>query len=133
MARFELDASEFDRLVETIKQFPGDAEKAINEVFEADGSKLVHDEIMLLMPVSGAHWRGKAPAAKSAKSLAIDLGNLAFTVRSSKKYGYLYFPDDGTNTKRHVGNQQFFLQGGENKQSEIIDLCIGRMVSEFEK
>ena len=133
MARFEIDSREFDRLINAVRNFPGDVEKVINEVFRKEGGQLVHDEIKRLMPVSGAYWKGKAPAAKSAESLKITKSHLAFTVKPSDGYGYLYFPDDGTNTYTHVGNQQFFLRGGENKQSEIIDRCIGQMIAEFDK
>lgn len=133
MAWFEMDAKEVERLYNTIKNFPGNAEKSINDVFHNEAPLLVQEEIKRLMPVSGKTWKGKAPAAKTAKSLTEDKGNLSFTVRSNGKYNYLYFPDDGTNTRRHVGNQQFFKRGGENKQSEIVDRCINRIVKDFEK
>lgn len=131
MAWFEMDAKEVERLYNTVKNFPGNAEKSINDVFHNEAPKLVSEEIKRLMPVSGKTWKGKAPAAKTAKSLTEDKGNLSFTVRSNGKYDYLYFPDDGTNTRRHVGNQQFFKRGGENKQTEIVDRCINRIVKDF--
>lgn len=132
MARFEMDAKEVERLFNTVKNFPGNAEKSINEVFHNDAPPIVSEEIKRLMPVSGKTWKGKAPAAKSAKSLTDETANLSFTVKTTGKYHYLYFPDDGTNTKRHVGNQQFFQRGGENKQTEIVDRCISRIVKDFE-
>jgi hypothetical protein len=133
MARFEMDAKEVERLFNTVKNFPGNAEKSINEVFHNDAPPIVSEEIKRLMPVSGKTWKGKAPAAKSAKSLTDETGNLSFAVKTTGKYHYLYFPDDGTNTKRHVGNQQFFQRGGENKQTEIVDRCISRIVNDFGK
>lgn len=133
MARFEMDAKEVERLFNTVKNFPGNAEKSINEVFHNDAPPIVSEEIKRLMPVSGKSWKGKAPAAKSAKSLTDETANLSFTVKTTDKYHYLYFPDDGTNTKRHVGNQQFFQHGGENKQTEIVDRCINRIVNDFIK
>ena len=131
MARFEMDAKEVERLYNTVKNFPGNAEKSINDVFHNDAPPLVSEEIKRLMPVSGKSWKGKAPAAKSAKSLTDETANLSFTVKTTGKYHYLYFPDDGSNTRRHVGNQQFFQHGGENKQSEIVDRCINRIVEDF--
>lgn len=133
MARFEMDAKEVERLFNTVKNFPGNAEKSINEVFHNDAPPIVSEEIKRLMPVSGKSWKGKAPAAKGAKSLTDETANLSFTVKTTGKYHYLYFPDDGTNTKRHVGNQQFFQRGGENKQTEIVDRCINRIVNDFIK
>ena len=69
MAVFRLDATEYDRLVKAIKNFPGDAEKAINEVLHGEGSQLIQESVKNLMPVSGRKWKGKKTAAKSANSL----------------------------------------------------------------
>lgn len=133
MARFEMDSKEVDRLFGALKNFPGNAEEAINEVFHNDAPQMVAEEIKLLMPVSGKMWKGKKPAAKTANSLTDEKANLAFTVKTKGDYHYLYFPDDGTNTRRHAGDQQFFNRGGENKQSEIVDCCITRLVNAFEQ
>lgn len=134
MARFDIDAKEVDRLVQVLQKYQGNTENAINDVLHNEAGQLIHDEIKLLMPVSGKTWKGKAPAAKTAKSLTIDTKqNLAVTVKTTARYHYLWFPDDGSNTYLHFGNQQFFRKGGENKQSEIIDRCIKRLVDEFEK
>lgn len=133
MARFEMDATEFDRLQQAIKNFPGNAEEAINDVLHNEGGELIQTEIRRLMPVSGKSWKGKKPPAKKGKSLRQDNGNLAVTIRTTANYHYLYFPDDGTNTRNHAGNKQFFMRGGENKQSEIVDRCITRLVTDFEQ
>ena len=132
MAVFRFDATEYDRLVKAIKNFPGDAEKAINEVLHGEGSQLIQKAVKNLMPVSGREWKGKKAAAKSANSLTDLKGNLFVTVHTRNNYGYLYFPDDGTNTRRHAGNQQFFLKGAEAQQEEIIDLCLNKLVDSFE-
>lgn len=131
MAWFEMDAKEAERLYNTVKNFPGNAEKSINDVFHNEAPELVEESIKWLMPMSGKTWTGKAPPARTSKSLAKDTANLSFTVRSNGKYNYLYFPDDGTNTRRHVGNQQFFKRGGEMRQTEIVDRCINRIVKDF--
>ncbi len=132
MAVFRFDATEFDRLQNAIKNFPGDAEEVINDVLHTEGSQLIQDAIRNLMPESGRTWKGKKPAAKSAKSLTDLKGNLFVEVRATKNYQYLYFPDDGTNTRRHAGNQQFFLKGGESQQETIVDLCIKKLTDSFE-
>lgn len=132
MAVFRVDATEFERLQNAIKNFPGDAETVINEVLHGEGSQLLQDSIRNLMPVSGREWKGKKPAAKSAKSLTDLKGNLFVEVITTKNYQYLYFPDDGTNTKKHAGNQQFFLKGAEARQEAIIDLCINKLITAFE-
>ena len=133
MARFEMDTKEVERLHQAIRNFPGNAEDAINDVFHNEAPPIVSEEIRRLMPTSGKRWNGKAPAAKSAKSLTDETANLSFTVKTTGKYHYLYFPDDGSNTRRHVGDQQFFQRGGEEKQPEIVDRCITRIKTNFEK
>ena len=132
MARFDMDTKEVERLYKAIRNFPGEAEEAINDVFHNEAPPIVSEEIKRLMPTSGRMWSGKPKAAKGAKSLTDETANLSFTVKTTSKYHYLYFPDDGSNTKRHVGNQQFFQRGGEAKQSEIVDRCITRITKNFE-
>lgn len=132
MAVFRIDTNEFERLQNAIKNFPGDAETIINEVLHTEGSQLIQDAIRNLMPVSGREWKGKKPAAKDAKSLTDIKGNLFVWVKTTSNYHYLYFPDDGTTTKRHTGNQQFFLKGAEEQQETIIDLCVNKLINSFE-
>lgn len=133
-----MDTKEVERLFNAVRNFPGTAETAINEVFHNDAPPIVSEEIKRLMPSSDPAdvWIGKLPHAKLSKSVAgrpAEMKNLAFTVGTTAKYHYLYFPDDGSNTIRHAGNQQFFQRGGENKQAEIADRCIMRITSDFEK
>ncbi len=132
MARFEMDTKEVERLHQAIRNFPGNAEDAINDVFHNEAPGMVSESIMLLMPMSGRKWNGKAPAARTAKSLTDETANLSFTVKTTGKYHYLYFPDDGENTRRHVGDQQFFQRGGEMREAEIVDRCITRITKNFE-
>lgn len=127
MAVFQIDATEVERLEGVIKNFPDDAEKVINEIFHNEGSKLIQESIRNLIPVSGRNWNGKKAPAKAGGSLTDVKENLSITVKTTKNYQYLYFPDDGTNTRRHAGNQQFFLKGAEAQQSTIVELCINRL------
>lgn len=127
-----MDSTEVERLYNAIRNFPGTAEKSINDVFHNDAPPMVEERIRLLMPMSGRSWAGKSAPARTSKSLTKETGNLAFTVKTKGAYHYLYFPDDGSNTRNHVGNQRFFERGGEMTQTEIVDLCITRIVSDFE-
>lgn len=133
MAVFRMNQEEFHRVQQAIKAFQGDAERVINDVLHNEGGPLILDEIKNLMPVSKRQWNGKKVSAKSGKSLMITGDNLSVTVKTTKNYQYLYFPDDGTNTRKHVGNQQFFLHGAENKTEEIINRCIDGLVDTFEE
>lgn len=132
MATFRLNQEDFERLLNAMKDFQGDAVQTINEVLHNEGGQLIHDEIKRLMPMSGKRWKGKKTPAKTSNSLVIVGGNLSVTVTTKKAYQYLYFPDDGSNTRRHAGNQQFFLNGGENQKEEILNRCINRLVGSFE-
>lgn len=130
MSRFTLNADEFDRVQEAIKKFPGNAEKAINEVLHGQGAELIEARIRKYMPVSD---KKKGSHAVDAKSLTPVGSNLAVTIKSTNKYHYLYFPDDGTNTRRHVGNQQFFLRGAEDESGAIVDILTEKLTQSFEE
>ena len=132
MSSFGLSAAEFEKLQQAIKNFPGDAEKEINEVLHNEASLLIQDAIRRLMPVSGKKWKGKPLGAQEGNSLTDTKINLGIIVRTQKKYQYLYFPDDGTNTRKHAGNQQFFAKGGESQKEEIINRCMARLMNNFE-
>ena len=128
----KINFADADKLQDALKEYQGNAEDAINEVLHNEGGGLIQEAIKRLMPKSGKSWRGKAPAAKSSNSLRNINENLSVTVTTNKKYQYLYFPNDGTNTRRHVGNQRFFEKGGEAVQSEIIERCISKLTNNFE-
>ena len=130
-----LDAKEFDALVAKVKDFGDGAEGVINEVFEEFGTKEVEEKIQQLLPSSGRTWKGKARAAKSTQPFRDEMGNLSFTVRSKPRYQYLYFPDDGTNTRRHIGKdgkpRRFMQRGAEQAKQPIIERCIASLVKDF--
>lgn len=130
MSRLTLNAEDFDKVLKAIEQFPGNAEKAINEVLHGEGAEIIQERIRKYMPVSD---KKKGSHAVDSKSLTPVGTNLAVTVKSTNKFHYLYFPDDGTNTRRHVGNQQFFLRGAEDASGEIVDILTGKLTQTFEE
>ena len=125
--RFEMDAKQVDSLMDAIKAFDGDAEKVINEEFESYGAPLVEESIQRILPVSGRTWKGKKAGAKSAKPFMHDMQNLGFIVRTKSAYDYLYFPDDGSNTRKRRGNQRFMIRGAEEATPKIVDRCLARL------
>ena len=133
MSKMSLDISQFDTLQKAMKEYQGDTEQTINDVLHNQAGQLIHDAIKPLIPRSGKEWKGKKPPARTSNSLQKVNEHLAVTVKSRKDYGYLYFPDDGTNTRRHVGNQQFFKRGGESQTDEIINRCVKKLVNNFGK
>ncbi len=122
---YNVNFSEAERLEQALKEYQGNTEAAINEVLHSsEVSELAYDEIKRLMPVSK---KSKGSHAKMSKSLRSTPENLALIVRSAKAYQYLYFPDDGTNTRRHVGNQRFFARGAEAATGDIVERCIKKL------
>lgn len=126
----KIDFSEIERLQEAMEAFQGNTEATINDVLHNFAGDKAQEEIYRLMPVS---HKKKGRHAKHSKSLMNVNGNLAVTVTTTGKFGYLYFPDDGTNTRHHAGNQRFFERGGEAVQDEIIERCITKLTETFEK
>lgn len=131
MSVLALNAEAIENLEKAMVDFQGDTEKTINDVLHNEASPLIQDAIRRLIPESKKNWKGKKAAAASGKSLTDVKENLSVTVKTTKSYQYLYFPDDGTNTRRHVGNQQFFQRGGESQIDEITDRCITRLTENF--
>lgn len=132
MTLFYIEKEAFERLQSAMENYVGNSEDIINDVLHNQAGQLILDEIKRLMPMSNRNWNGKKAPAKTGKSLMIVNGNLSVTVKTTKKFQYLYFPDDGTNTRNHAGNQQFFLHGAENQTDEIINRCINILGVKFE-
>ena len=128
---FELNAQGVDKLHNALQEYEGDAESVINDVLHNQAGDLAQEAIRRLMPSSGKRWRGKKPAAKSSQSMRNDKANLELTVRNTSNYAYLYFPNDGSNTRRHAGQQFFFERGGESVVDDIIDRCVEKLVNKL--
>lgn len=133
---FELDEKQFEALERAMQNYGDQAGRAVDDVLHNEGGKLISDEITRLLPVSGRKWKGKKTAAKQAQPFMQENGSMSVTVKTKSAYNYLYFPDDGTNTKRHIGYKgnprEFMMHGAENQTSEIIDRCINRLIRTWE-
>ena len=130
---WKIDISGVEQLEERMREYEGNVETAINDVLHNEAGPLMEDSIRRLIPVSGAKWAGKKGPAKTSKSLLQKNSNLAVLVGTTSNYQYLYFPNDGTNTRRHVGQQFFFEEGGEAVKDDIIERCISKLTNNFEK
>lgn len=133
---FRLDAEQFDRLQQAISNYAGNAGRTIDDVLHNEGGKLISDAIMRLLPESGRKWRGKKAAAKRTQPFLQENGSLSVTIKTKPAYHYLYFPDDGTNTKRHIGYKgrprEFMFKGADSRTEKIMDLCIQRLIDKWE-
>lgn len=133
MGWYETDLSGVDQLQDAMEQYAGHAGPIIDEVLHGDAAEVIKGEIAMLIPSSGRTWRRKPAPASAAMPAAFsqDNGPLSVTIAARNKYGYLYFPDDGSDTMHHAGNQQFMMRGAENASEKVIDLCIGKLTEEF--
>lgn len=129
--KFSLDTSNIDKLTKAMEEYQGNTEEVVNRVLHTEAGAMIEEGILQLMPVSGRTWKGKPGAAKTSKSLMSENGNLSVTVKTTKKYQYLYFPDSGTHTRKPTDNQQFFRRGGESRTDEIIEMCINELTKIF--
>lgn len=129
-----LDAKQFDVLAEKLKQLPGDAEAAVNEVLHKKAGPLIYKKINPLIHPSGRTFKGHLASARNSDwPHFITSENLAVTVTTKSKFNYLYFPDDGSNTRRHRGNQEFFVRGAEAATDEILQVCLNEIAKRLEK
>lgn len=131
MAAFNVDYSGLDELSQAMEKYGDESIKIITEVLHNEGAKEIQDKIRNLLPASGRRWKGKKAPARSVNPFTQTNGVLEVTVKSTGAYGYLYFPDDGSNTQRHAGNQQFMKKGAEDATGRIIDLCLGKLTEKL--
>lgn len=129
---FTLDASELDALQSRMASFGAGAGQIVDSVLHGEGAEEIKKEIKPLIHASGRSWAGKKSSATSANPFTQENGQLSVTIVSRGAYHYLYFPDDGSNTIRHAGNQQFMMRGAENASEQIIDLCTEKLIEKME-
>lgn len=134
MARntFTLEAAQIERLQKAMANCAGYAGRTIDDVLHNEGGRIINDSIMNLLPASGRNWKGKKAAARSAKPFTQENGSLSVTIKTKSAYHYLYFPDDGTSTTRHVGYKgkprEFMRRGAESQTAKIMDLCVNKLI-----
>ena len=131
---FQMEGTDFDALQKAMLEYGAGSGQIVADVFEDYGAPLIREEIKRLIPESGRTWRGKKKAAKQADSLMSQVFRTAdpsIYTRSRPAYGYLYFPDDGSYTKRHVGNQNFMGRGQDAATNRIIDRCLAKLADNF--
>lgn len=133
MGWFEFDAGSIDDLYEKMVSYGTGSGQIIDKVLRSEGAEEIKKQIARLLPSSGRHWKGKAPAASSAMPGRFDQdnGELSVTIAARGKYHYLYFPDDGSNTRKHAGNKQFMLHGAESAAPKVVEMCVGKLAEAF--
>ena len=133
MAWFETDFKAIESLQKHMEKFGQGSGQIVDDVIHGEGAEDIKKAIVPLIPRSGRKWKGKGAPAASAmpRSFVQDNEQLSVTIAARGKYGYLYFPDDGTNTRKHAGNLQFMRRGAEAAADQVIDRCIKRLIENF--
>lgn len=134
MSQFMMDTKDYDRIEQKVMSFSdgSKAEKIINSCLSGEGAEILKEGIHTLLPVSGRQWSGKSAAAKSAHPFSKVNGNLSVRIVARGRYGYLYFPDDGSNTVRHAGGQNFMYLGAESKAKKVADTIVDKLIEGLE-
>ena len=130
---FKTDFSEVEALQYTMQQFGAGAGQLIDQVIHGEGAEDIKEKIAPLIPRSGRTWARKGRPAASAmpRSFQQDNDELSVTIAARGKYHYLYFPDDGTNTRKHAGNLQFMRRGAEAAAETVINKCLKKLIDNF--
>lgn len=128
-----IDSHEVDSLWEVMEKYGVGSGQIVDEVLQNEGRELIEKKIARLIPRSGRKWAKKAQPAASAMpaSFAHFAGEGYVEIVGRGNYGYLYFPDDGSNTRKHAGNQQFMRRGAEAASGRVIEMCVGRLLENF--
>lgn len=130
MARLELSYEKYEKLIQAAAKLQGDMEAAINEALKSSQVKnWMVNSITEFTPMSKAKIASWHPRhARGAKPYKETYENLSIIIKSKTAFNYLYFPDDGSNTKRHQGMQQFMLHGAEAVSDQVADEIVDKIV-----
>lgn len=134
MSGFRLDTVAARELEERVRAFGDGAEDVVNGVIHDEAGPLIYGRINPLIHPSGRRFKGHTASAKTAKWPVYRTSeNLAVTVSTTAKFRYLYFPDDGGNTKRHAGDQHFMFRGAQAAAPSVMERCVAALTREWEQ
>lgn len=134
MSNVRADYNGFDQLAERLNSVGEGAGQIIQGVYTDFAAGEIKENALPLVHPSGRTFKGHRQSARSAgpdKVFTQEVKDLTLIVRTNKRFGYLYFPDDGSNTKRHAGNQQFMMRGMEQSTDAIIERCLAALTEDF--
>lgn len=131
---YQIHAEELLGFAERFTGFGQVSEDSVNEVVHEQGGPVIYEEIDKLMPVSGRRFKRHPTGAKGTQWQVYDKNtNLTIVVSHKPNRRYLYFPDDGSGTVNHFGNQQFFGRGNAAAAPKIGDTILDRIEKDFKE
>lgn len=132
-ASLSLQTDEFLEAAQRYLAAGESVEDAVNEVLHGMAGEAIYRRINPLIHPSGRTFKGHSASATASEWPLYDTSeDLAVTVRSRSRFHYLYFPDDGSNTRRHAGGQHFMERGAEAAADEISGLCLENIINRLE-
>lgn len=134
MSNVRVDYDGFNKLAERLGRFGEGAGQIIQGVYTDFAADEIKENALPLVHPSGRTFKGHRQSARGAgpeRVFTQTVDGLTLIVRTNRKFGYLYFPDDGSNTKRHAGNQQFMMRGMEKSTDAIIERCLAALTEDF--
>lgn len=133
-AAFVLADDGLERLAATMAECGSTSAETVSGVLDSYAAPLVRGSIQRLLPSSGRSWSGKRAAASAVDPFASRIehdGAPALVTASRSGYHYLYFPDDGSSTRRHAGMQDFMGRGQDAVADKIIDRCLAALADKL--
>lgn len=127
----DLEADQFDGLMASMRKFGEGAADIVSDVIHSSGDEIKREIDDLIHP-SGRTFKGHTSSAKGASWQRYDTSEaLAITVAATSSRRYLYFPDDGSSTERHYGDQQFMRRGAEAAAPRILEQGEDALIQAF--
>lgn len=134
MASLSITHDGIENLQNIMEMYGQGAGRVVQEVYRDFAADEIKSNILPLVHSSGRVFKGHRRGAKQSgidKVFAHQIEGLSLTVRTTKQFGYLYFPDDGSNTRKHAGQQHFMQRGLNRAEDEIIYRCVVRIMEEI--
>lgn len=129
-ARFTIHDDDINKLIESIQAFSGDAEDAIGNYLENTLPDIAKPSIQHLIPVSD---RNK-PHARYSSPFTEDMdGRLSISIHTTKKWHYLYFPDEGEGTSKGQQPHNFMEEGLEAEYDTIINGLLDSLINVWQQ
>lgn len=134
MTSLSVEYNGAEQLQEKMERFGKGAGQVIQGVYNEFAAKEIKQNILPLVHSSGRVFRGHRQGAKAAgpeKVFTHQVKDLSLVVRTNGKFGYLYFPDDGSTSRKHAGQQHFMQKGLDRSTDTIIERCLAALTEDF--
>lgn len=132
---YKVDFHEAWEIETAIEMYGEGSGQVIDRILHGKGADLIKRAIVGHIHPSGRRWPGKTAsiAQNPGRSgrLSQDDAPMQVTIAARGSLRYLYFPDDGTDTVNHAGDQQFMRLGAEDEEQNIIDMCMDALFEKF--